>query len=71
MRETTSLRHELHLLVDALDDEQAEQLLDYLNNRLEGDEATPEEIAAHKAGLAAIAAGDFVWGEDLERQLSL
>ncbi|MCC7366693.1 MAG: hypothetical protein IT303_20210 [Dehalococcoidia bacterium] len=71
MLEQTTARHELHQLVDALDDEQAQDVLDYLNNLGDDDEATPEEIAAHETGLAQIAAGDSVSLEELERELGL
>jgi len=71
MLEPTTAKHELHLLIDTLDEAFAQDVLDYLNNLLDGDELTEEEEAVVDEGLAEIAAGNFVWGEDLERELGL
>jgi hypothetical protein len=71
MTTEASARKLLHQLVDSLTDAEAERLLDWINLQNEPAELTPEEEARVAIGKAQIARGDFVWGDDLERELGV
>ena len=62
---------ELQVVIEAMSDDEAERLLDYINMRNDPDEATPEDLAAFARAKAEFARGEGIWGEDLERQLGL
>ena len=66
-----SAKAELQVVIEAMSDAEAERFLDYINLRNDPDEASPEDLAAHALGKAEIERGEFVWGEDLERELRL
>jgi hypothetical protein len=60
-----SVKDELHRLIDGLAPDEAERILDLVNNLLDTDELTPEEEAAVREGREQIARGEFVTLEDL------
>ena len=72
-------KDELHQLVDALDEDAAREALAYLQTLrlpaflrdapLDDEPVTEEEPAAVAEAEAAIARGEVVTGEDLEREL--
>lgn len=64
-------REELHRLIDALSDEEFEDLVDYLNMRNDPGSLTDEERAAIEEGLKEIERGEWISGEELERELGL
>jgi hypothetical protein len=71
MTTEASARKLLHQLVDSLTDAEAERLLDWINLQNEPDELTPEEEERVAIGKAQIERGEYVWGEDLERELGV
>lgn len=71
MTTETSAREQLRQLVDSLTDSEAERLLDWINLQNEPDELTPEEEERVAIGKAQIARGEYVWGDDLERELGV
>jgi hypothetical protein len=66
-RETT--KETLHRVIDTLTEEQALDLLDYLNLQADPDTLSPEELKAVREGEAAIARGEYVTLEQLRREL--
>ena len=64
-----TVKDELHQIIDVLTDEEAEELLDYLNMRADPDTLTPEELARVEAADAEIARGEYVTLEDTRRRL--
>lgn len=63
-----SAKQEIHQLVDAMTDAEAEDLLDYLNMLTDPDELTPEEDAEI---LARMKAGDSFSLEEVKAELGL
>ncbi|HLZ69169.1 MAG TPA: hypothetical protein VKV26_04585 [Dehalococcoidia bacterium] len=61
------MKEELHQIVDALSEEEAEELLDFLNLRADPDTLTPDELARVEAAEQAAAAGDYVTLEEWRR----
>jgi hypothetical protein len=59
-----TVKDALHQIVESLSDEDAQELLDYLNMRADPDELTPEEFAELTAIEEAMKRGDEV---DFER----
>lgn len=68
MLEPTTVRHELHALIDSLDDEAAAALLDELSNRFDDSPLTPEEEDAVREGLAEIRRGEYITGAEFRRK---
>lgn len=65
-----AVKEELHRLVDALEEEDAHEALDYVRWLLEDSETlTDEEIARVEAGKAQMERGEYITLEDLRRQL--
>jgi len=64
-----TVKDELHQIIDVLSDEEAEELLDYLNLRADPDTLTPEELARVQAADAEIARGEYVTLEEILRRL--
>lgn len=65
-----TVKEELHQIIDVLSDEEAEELLDYLNLRADPDTLTPEELARVKAADAEIARGEYVTLDDIQLRLA-
>ena len=61
---------ELHRIIDEMTPEDAECVLDFIAERFESDELTPEEEAIVAQSRLEIEHG-FIWGEDFERKLGL
>ena len=61
------MKDELHQIIDVLTDEEAEELLDYLNMRADPDTLTPEELARVQRAEKAAAEGDYVTLEEWRR----
>lgn len=70
---TVTVKDELHQLIDNLDEQTAEEALDYLRWLISDDEEelTDEEYARVLAGEAAIARGEYVTLDELKRSLNL
>ncbi len=64
-------KEELRELIDAMDEEQAERLLDFINLQNDPDFATPEEIAEHELLRGAVARGDYVTFEELRAEFKV
>lgn len=62
---------ELQVVIEAMSDEEAERLLDYINMRNDPDEPTPEDLAALARARGEFAGGDYVTLEQLEAELGL
>lgn len=71
MTQATSAKQDLHRLIDAMTQEEAEDLLDFINLQNEPDTLTPEEEEAVAEGKAQIARGEYVTLEELEAELGL
>jgi hypothetical protein len=71
MTTEASPRELLHQLIDSPTDKDAERLLDWINLQNEPDELTPEEEERVAIGKAEIARGEFITGEEFERELGL
>lgn len=65
-----TVKEELHQIIDGLTDEEAEELLDYLNLRADPDTLTPEELARVQAADAEIARGEYVTLEEILDRLA-
>ncbi len=65
-----TVKDELHQIIDVLSDEEAEELLDYLNMRADPDTLTPEELARVEAADAEIARGEYVTLDEILRRLA-
>ncbi|MFN8618923.1 MAG: hypothetical protein U0837_17715 [Dehalococcoidia bacterium] len=63
-----TLKEELHSLIEQLSDEEAEQILDYINMRLDPDELTEEEVQAVLRAREELERGETVSHEDLKRE---
>jgi hypothetical protein len=64
-------RAALHALIDELPDDEVADLLDYVNNLLDPDELTEEELAEHEQIRRDMAAGNYVtWDEVKAKYLS-
>jgi hypothetical protein len=61
----------LQVVIEAMSDDEAERLLDYINMRNDPDEATPEDLAAFARARAEFARGEFVTLEQLEAELGV
>ncbi|HNM79383.1 MAG TPA: hypothetical protein PKI89_13500 [Tepidiformaceae bacterium] len=64
-----TLKEELHSLIERLSDEEAEQMLDYINMRLDPDELTPEEVEAVLAARREFERGETVTLAELLAEL--
>lgn len=65
-----SVRQDLHDLLDELDDDDAEEVLDYVRWLLADEDALmPEELARAREGAERIARGEYVTLEELKRDL--
>jgi hypothetical protein len=69
MAAPASIKDELHARIDAMEQSEAEQLLDFLNLQSDPDELTPAEEEAVLAALKRVEAGEFVTQEEFERTL--
>ncbi len=69
----TTIKDDLHHLVDELDEDAVGELLDYAHWLAadKDDPLTEEESAQVDAGKAEIARGDYVTLEELRRKLAL
>ena len=63
-----SAKQEIHQLVEAMSEAEAEDLLDYLNMLSDPDELTPEELADVRAIKARMDAGDFATAEEIKAE---
>jgi hypothetical protein len=63
-----TVKEELHQIIDVLSDEEAEELLDYLNLRADPDTLAPDEIERMKAADAEIARGEYVTLDEIRRR---
>ena len=61
-------KESLREIVETLTEEEAEQLLDYLNMLADPDELTAEELEAVRRGQQAAERGDYVTLEEWRRQ---
>ncbi len=64
-----TVKEMLHQIVDTLSEEEAEELLDFLNMRADPDTLTDEDLARVEAAEAEIARGEYVTLEDIRRRL--
>ena len=71
MTAPASAKAELTALIDAMSDEEAQDLLDYLNMLADPDELTPEEEAEVRKAMAELEAGNFVTQEEIEREFGV
>jgi hypothetical protein len=71
MTAPTSVKQELHELIESLSAEDAAAILDYINMRLDPDELTPEEEEAVRKAMGELERGETKSGEDLERELGI
>lgn len=60
-----TVKEAIHQLVDALSDEEAEALLDYLNMLADPDELTEEELAEVQLADEEFARGEYITREEL------
>lgn len=63
-----TVKEALHQIVESLSDEDAQELLDYLNMRADPDELSPEELAELTAIEESMKRGDEVDFEHWRRQ---
>lgn len=68
---TPTAKEELRSIVESLTDEEAERLLDVIGNLLDDGSVTDEEVAAVLEGTAQIERGEWVWFDDLKRELGI
>lgn len=66
-----TVKEAIHQLVDALSDEEAEALLDYLNMLADPDELTEEELVRVRQAKAEMDRGEYVTLEELRQELQL
>jgi hypothetical protein len=71
MTAPTSVKQELHELIETLSAEDAADLLDYINMRLDPDELTPEEEEAVLRARDEFERGETMSGEQLRRELGI
>ncbi len=71
MTTATSVKDELHQMIDGMTLEAAELLLDMINNHNDTDELTPEEEAAVAEALAEFERGEYVTMEELQAKYDL
>lgn len=64
----SSIKDSLRAIIERLSEEEAEDLLDYLNLRADPDRLTQEEIARVEVGRAEIARGEYVTLEELQQR---
>ena len=64
-----TLKEELHSLIERLSDEEAEQILDYINMRLDPDELTEDEERAFARAMEESERGVTISHEALKREL--
>ncbi len=64
-------KEELRRILENLSEEQANDLLDYLNLRADRDTLSPEELQLANEGEAAIAKGDYVKLDQLIKELGV
>lgn len=65
-----TLKEELHSLIEQLSDEEAEQILDYINMRLDPDELTEEEVQAVLRAREELERGETVTLDQLMKELA-
>ena len=71
MTAPVSAKQELHELIESLSAEDAAELLDYINMRLDPDELTPEEEEAVLQAREELERGETTSHADLKRELGL
>lgn len=71
MSAPASVKAELHELIESLSAEDAEQLLDYINMRLDPDALTPEEEQAVLQARAELERGETTSHEALKSEFGL
>lgn len=59
----------LHVAIDEMSDQDADDLLDYLNLLAEADDLTDDEAGELDAGLQEIARGEYTTLDELRRDL--
>jgi hypothetical protein len=64
-----TVKETLHQIVDALSDDQAEELLDFLNLCADPDTLAPEELARVAVADAELTRGEFVTLDEIRRRL--
>lgn len=64
----SSVKDSIYSIVEGLSEEEAEDLLDYLNMRADPDSLTEEELARVASGRAEIANGEYVTLEEIQRR---
>ncbi len=69
MAHATSVKQELRRLIEEMTEEEAMDLLDFINLYNEPDVLSPEEEAAVAEGKAQIERGEYITGEELMREL--
>jgi hypothetical protein len=65
------VKEQIHALVDEMTDEEAADLLDYVNMLSDPDELTSEEIAEIEDGKAEVRRGEYITLEELRRKYEL
>lgn len=65
-----SAKDTIHQIVDRLSEEEAEDLLDYLNLRAEPDTLTDDELMRVAEGRAEIGRGEYVTLDEIRRRRS-
>ena len=71
MTAPASAKAELTALIDAMSDEEAQDLLDYLNMLADPDELTPDEEAAVRKAMAELERGQTVSGDALKQKYGI
>lgn len=65
-----TLKEELHSLIEQLSDEEAEQILDFINMRLDPDELTEEEVQAVLRARDELERAETMTLDELNKELS-
>ena len=71
MSSPAASKKHLYELVDTLSRDDALLLIDYINNKLDPDELTPEEAEAVERALLESERGETISGEELKREFGL
>jgi hypothetical protein len=66
----SSIKDSIYRIVDSLTEEEAEELLDYLNTRADPDALTEVEMARNNATRTEMKRGEYVTLEDIQRRPS-
>ena len=66
-----TVKEALHQAIDAMSEEDAEALMDYLNLLADSDTLTDEEMAEVEAGRVAIERGDYITRDEFLKKYGI